>query len=34
MIDVARADLILSPAYYIGAMEDELRRHWGQHYSY
>ncbi|MCZ8101631.1 MAG: pyridoxamine 5'-phosphate oxidase family protein [Burkholderiales bacterium] len=33
VVEVTAAQLILSPAYDIGATEDELRRHWSMHYS-
>ena len=33
VVDVAAARLIASPAYDIGATEDELRRHWSAYYA-
>jgi len=33
VVDVAAAQIIVSPVYDIGAKEDELRKHWSAHYS-
>ncbi|MBK8121299.1 MAG: pyridoxamine 5'-phosphate oxidase family protein [Sulfuritalea sp.] len=33
VVDVAAAQIIVSPAYDIGATEDELRRYWSGYYS-
>lgn len=32
-VDVEAARIIVSPAYDIGAAEDELRRHWSKYYA-